>query len=86
MEQTCLQALSMRPFPGDLLIEISIDGMEDEDQEACLSNSKSSTTPVPTVSTTLDSELSTIFCCPGHTCMSVHVSVHMSENAWFSIT
>ncbi|KAL5783773.1 hypothetical protein ACOSP7_008802 [Xanthoceras sorbifolium] len=59
MEQTCLQALSMRPFHGDL-IEISIDGMEDEDQEACLSNSKSSTTPVPTVSTTLDSELSTV--------------------------
>ncbi|KAK3199055.1 hypothetical protein Dsin_022470 [Dipteronia sinensis] len=60
MEQTCLQALSMRAFHGDLVIEISIDGVEDEDQEACLSNSRSSTTPVPTVSAILDSDLPTI--------------------------
>ncbi|KAK4851838.1 hypothetical protein QYF36_018808 [Acer negundo] len=60
MEQTCLQALSMRAFHGDLVIEISIDGVEDEDQEACSSDSRSSTTPVPTVSTILDSDLPTI--------------------------
>lgn len=58
-EQTCLQALSIIAFDNDLVIEISIEDMKCESQEACESNS-ARTPPVPTASTTLDSELPTI--------------------------
>ncbi|KAL9450279.1 hypothetical protein AB3S75_012086 [Citrus x aurantiifolia] len=44
MEQKCLQALSIRPFPGDLHVEITVDIMDDENEKDCLSNGKGSTT------------------------------------------
>lgn len=42
MEQKCLQALSIRPFPGDLHVEITVDIMDDENEKG--SNGKGSTT------------------------------------------
>lgn len=44
MEQKCLQALSIHPFPGDLHVEITVDIMDDENEKDCLSNGKGSTT------------------------------------------
>ncbi|XP_024039648.1 chromatin assembly factor 1 subunit FAS1 isoform X2 [Citrus clementina] len=44
MEQKCLQALSIRPFPGDLHVEITVDIMDAENEKDCLSNGKGSTT------------------------------------------
>lgn len=41
LELTCLQALSMRLIPGSSCIEISLDEIQDEDQEASLSTGKS---------------------------------------------
>ncbi|XP_050381216.1 chromatin assembly factor 1 subunit FAS1 [Argentina anserina] len=38
LEQMCLQALSMHVFPGDSLVEISVDGTQDEDKH--MSNGK----------------------------------------------
>lgn len=49
LEKMCLQALSMRAFPCGPPIEISMDNMQADDQNACLSNSKASATPVSTV-------------------------------------
>lgn len=43
-ELMCLQALSMRLIPGSSCIEIYMDKMQDEDQEACLSSGKSAAT------------------------------------------
>ncbi|KAG2693798.1 hypothetical protein I3843_08G108000 [Carya illinoinensis] len=60
MEQTCLQALSMRAFPHGPPVEISIENMQDEDQEACLSGGKGSTTPMSIVNAIPESELPTI--------------------------
>lgn len=58
LEQMCLQALSMCAFPGGPLIEISVtNDLQDEDKEACLSNSRSSTTPVSTGMAIVDSDL-----------------------------
>ncbi|GAV79235.1 CAF1A domain-containing protein, partial [Cephalotus follicularis] len=59
MEQTCLQTLSMRAFPGCPPLVISLD-YRDEDEEACLSHSKGSTTPISTVTSIPDSDLPTI--------------------------
>ncbi|KAK7856771.1 chromatin assembly factor 1 subunit fas1 [Quercus suber] len=58
LEQMCLQALSMCIFPDS--VEISIENMEDEDQEACLSSGKSSTTLVSTVNNIPDTDLPTV--------------------------
>lgn len=44
MEQKCLQALSICPFPGDLHVEITVDIMDAENEKDCLSNGKGSTT------------------------------------------
>lgn len=63
MEQTCLQALSMRAFPHGPPVEISIENMQDEDQEACLSGGKGSTTPMSIVNAIPESELPTIVSC-----------------------
>ncbi|KAF7805286.1 chromatin assembly factor 1 subunit FAS1 [Senna tora] len=41
LELMCLQALSMRLIPGSSCIELSMDKMHNEDQEACLSTGKS---------------------------------------------
>ncbi|KAK9291305.1 hypothetical protein L1049_019250 [Liquidambar formosana] len=58
LEQTCLQALSMRMFPGGSPISIIMDeNMQNEDQESCPSNSKGSTTPVAAVTAIPDTEL-----------------------------
>ncbi|KAJ0014074.1 hypothetical protein Pint_19545 [Pistacia integerrima] len=57
MEQTCLQALSMRAFADGILVEITVDSKSDEDQEACLSNVKGSTITVSTVTTIPESDL-----------------------------
>lgn len=64
LEQMCLQALSMCVFPDS--VEISIENMEDEDQEACLSSGKSSTTLVSTVNNIPDTDLPTVVSCAFH--------------------
>ncbi|KAK8477423.1 hypothetical protein V6N13_042800 [Hibiscus sabdariffa] len=67
LEQTCLQALSMRVCPGGPPVEISIDNMEHDNQEACLSGGKAVATPVSSVASITDSDLplivSTIHSC-----------------------
>ncbi|KAA8538818.1 hypothetical protein F0562_025509 [Nyssa sinensis] len=60
LEQLCLQALSMCAFPGGPPVEISIDKVREEDQVACTSNTKGSTTPLATVAVMLDSDLARI--------------------------
>ncbi|XP_017977661.1 PREDICTED: chromatin assembly factor 1 subunit FAS1 isoform X1 [Theobroma cacao] len=57
LELTCLQALSMRACPDGSPVEISVDSIADDNQEACLSSSKASTTPVLTVAPILDSDM-----------------------------
>ena len=58
LEQMCLQALSMRLFPGRPTIEISIDiNLREEDQDTCAINSKDSTTPVAPTPSISDSDL-----------------------------
>lgn len=60
LEQTCLQALSMRIFPGGPPVEISLNNEQDHDQQACLSSGKGCSTPASTVSAIPDSDLSTL--------------------------
>ncbi|XWS65239.1 hypothetical protein CRYUN_Cryun05aG0075300 [Craigia yunnanensis] len=57
LEQTCLQALSMRACPGAPPVEISIDSMVCDNQEACLSSGKAGSTPVLSVAPIPDSDL-----------------------------
>lgn len=57
LEQMCLQALSMRLFPGGSPAEISLDNVEDDDQEDCPSSGKGRTTPNSTVIAISDSDL-----------------------------
>ncbi|TYH91300.1 hypothetical protein ES332_A13G108400v1 [Gossypium tomentosum] len=57
LEQTCLQALSMRAYPGGHSIEISIDSKVHDNQEACLSSAKAGVTPVLSVVPIPDSDL-----------------------------
>ncbi|PON55384.1 Chromatin assembly factor 1 subunit A [Parasponia andersonii] len=45
LEKMCLQALSMRIFPGGSPVDISLDLVEGNDQEACPSSGKGRTTP-----------------------------------------
>lgn len=59
MEQKCLQALSICPFPGDH-VEITVDIMDDENEEDCLSNGKGSTTLSSTVTAISESDLPAI--------------------------
>ena len=53
LEQMCLQALSIHVFPGSSPVEISVDGIQGDDQEVCLSSgnrcskSTSSVTVIP---------------------------------------
>ncbi|KAM1251322.1 hypothetical protein FF1_033821 [Malus domestica] len=53
LEQMCLQALSIHVFPGRSPVEISVDGIQEDDQEVCLSignrcsKSTSSVTVIP---------------------------------------
>lgn len=49
LEQMCLQALSICLFPGSSPVEISLDNVEDIDQEACTFIGKDSATPTSTV-------------------------------------
>ncbi|KAJ8753052.1 hypothetical protein K2173_011820 [Erythroxylum novogranatense] len=67
LEKICLQSLSMRAFPGASTIEISMDCMNANDQDGCLSNSKDSTMPMSTLSCVQDSDMpivvSTIHSC-----------------------
>ncbi|KAF3455169.1 hypothetical protein FNV43_RR05617 [Rhamnella rubrinervis] len=60
LEQTCLQALSMRIFPGAPPVQISLNNEQDHDQKACRSSGKSCTTPASTVSAIPDSDLSAL--------------------------
>lgn len=58
VEQMCMQALSMRAFPGGLSIEVPSDNnSREENQEACTSNSKGSTVATGSTSTITDSDL-----------------------------
>ncbi|XVE90692.1 hypothetical protein DITRI_Ditri20bG0097300 [Diplodiscus trichospermus] len=57
LEQTCLQALSIRACPGHPPVEISIDSMVHNDQEACLSSGTDGATPVLSVAPIQDSDL-----------------------------
>ncbi|KAG5240057.1 chromatin assembly factor [Salix suchowensis] len=56
LEKMCLQALSMRAFPGGPQMEISLD-VSPENHDACLSNAKASATRTPTVITLQDSDM-----------------------------
>ncbi|KAJ4825664.1 hypothetical protein Tsubulata_043587 [Turnera subulata] len=68
LEIKCLQALSMRAFPGATQIEITIDCMVAEDQDPLLSNGKNSNTPISSMTAFEDSDMptvvSTIQSCP----------------------
>ncbi|GLT40932.1 hypothetical protein SLA2020_150280 [Shorea laevis] len=57
LEQTCLQALSICEFPGCSPVGISIDNMQEEDQDASLSSGKDSTMPFSTTAKVPDSDL-----------------------------
>lgn len=58
VEQMCLQALAMRSVPGGLVVEFhSDDILQQEDEEAYSSTSKSSLLPAGSVTTIPDSEL-----------------------------
>ncbi|ONK72400.1 uncharacterized protein A4U43_C04F19030 [Asparagus officinalis] len=58
IEQMCLQALSMRACPGGCIIDLSVDyNPENEDQEVPQSQAKNNTTPTPSTSAILDSDL-----------------------------
>ncbi|XP_021289832.1 chromatin assembly factor 1 subunit FAS1 [Herrania umbratica] len=57
LELTCLQALSMRACPDGSPVAISVDSIADDNQEACLSSSKASITPVLTVAPIPDSDM-----------------------------
>ncbi|KAM7273317.1 hypothetical protein ACFE04_027981 [Oxalis oulophora] len=59
MERTCLQVLSMHTFPGAQPVEISLNPLPNDDQEASPSNAKSSTARVPSTPTIADSDLPT---------------------------
>ncbi|KAJ6429354.1 hypothetical protein OIU84_020894 [Salix udensis] len=56
LEKMCLQALSMRAFPGGQQMEISLD-VSPENHDACLSNAKASATRTPTVITLQESDM-----------------------------
>ncbi|RDX91984.1 Chromatin assembly factor 1 subunit FAS1, partial [Mucuna pruriens] len=60
LEQMCLQALTMYVIPSSTYIEISLDKMQDEDQEVCLSTGKSGASPISGVAVIPDSDLPTI--------------------------
>lgn len=60
LEQMCLQALSMHVFPGGSLLEILVDGMQEEDPEVCLSNSKCIIKPSSVVTVIPESDLPAI--------------------------
>uniref|UniRef100_A0A803L429 Chromatin assembly factor 1 subunit FAS1 n=1 Tax=Chenopodium quinoa TaxID=63459 RepID=A0A803L429_CHEQI len=58
VEQMCLQALSMRVFPGGMSIEVPSDNnLREENQDACTSNSKGSTAATMVVTPIPDSDL-----------------------------
>lgn len=57
LEQACLQALSMLACPGAPSVEISLDNMVYDNQEACLSGGKAVATPVSSVESIPDSDL-----------------------------
>lgn len=59
LEQTCLAALSMRLMQGQCPVEISLDGMQDEDAEMCLPSGKDSGSQI-SASPILDSDMTVI--------------------------
>ncbi|XP_038890959.1 chromatin assembly factor 1 subunit FAS1 isoform X1 [Benincasa hispida] len=61
LEQTCLAALSMRLMQGGCPIEISVDGMADEDPEMCTPTDKDNGTSTQiSTSAILDSDMTAI--------------------------
>lgn len=60
MEQMCLQALSMRIFPGGPPTAISLDNEQDHYQEACQSSGKICTTSGSTLIAVPDLDLPTL--------------------------
>ncbi|KAK8639219.1 hypothetical protein V6N13_137610 [Hibiscus sabdariffa] len=54
---TCLQTLSMRAYPFGPSVEISIDSMEHENHEVCMSSGKAGATPALSVVPIPDSDL-----------------------------
>ena len=77
LEQMCLQALSMRLFPGSSLIEISLDNMEDINQELCPPRVKDIATPSSTAISLPDADLRTLVSCQ----YSVDLT-HFSRSFW----
>ncbi|XP_039034814.1 chromatin assembly factor 1 subunit FAS1-like [Hibiscus syriacus] len=63
LEQTCLQALSMQVYPFGPSVEISIDSMEHDNQEACTSSGKAGATPALILNSDLPLIVSTIQSC-----------------------
>ncbi|KAL2330147.1 hypothetical protein Fmac_017728 [Flemingia macrophylla] len=57
LDQMCLQALNMYLIPNSSNIEISMDKIQDEDQEVCLSTAKGDASPVSGVALIPDSDL-----------------------------
>lgn len=61
VEQICLRALVVRPFPWSSLIEISINDIQDEDQETSKSSCSQSTPPSNSKAKSIpDSDLLTV--------------------------
>ncbi|KAH8501282.1 hypothetical protein H0E87_016193 [Populus deltoides] len=56
VEKMCLQALSMRAFPGGPQMEMFLD-VSSENHDACLLNAKASATRIPAVITLQDSDM-----------------------------
>ncbi|XP_038714317.1 chromatin assembly factor 1 subunit FAS1-like isoform X2 [Tripterygium wilfordii] len=62
LERTCLQALTMRPFPTGPPVQISMDNMQAEEQDVSPSNGKDGAVPVSTMDVLPDS-ISAIHAC-----------------------
>ncbi|XP_038704439.1 chromatin assembly factor 1 subunit FAS1-like isoform X2 [Tripterygium wilfordii] len=59
LERAFLQALTVRPFPTGPHVEISVDNMQAEDQDACPSNGKDGTVTISTMDSLPDSDMPT---------------------------
>ncbi|KAM2895746.1 hypothetical protein FF1_010803 [Malus domestica] len=60
LEQMCLQALSMHVFPGCSPVEISVDGIKEDNQEVCLSSGSLCIKSTSAVTAIPESDLPTI--------------------------
>jgi chromatin assembly factor 1 subunit A len=71
VEKMCLQALSMRAFPGGPQMEMFLD-VSSENHDACLLNAKASATRIPAVITLQDSDMPIVVSCAFDMCYWQH--------------